>query len=125
MDAHDVKKEVRRYITIFIVLMMLTVVTVLVSYLKVPLWVAICIALIIATFKGSLVACYFMHLISERKVIYLIMGMTVIFFLSVLLLPFAEHHSVPQGTVNLNLTYKPVVLDQEHHAPESHAEGQH
>ena len=39
---------------------------------------AIAVALFIATIKGSLVACYFMHLISEKKLIYVVLGITTI-----------------------------------------------
>ena len=34
-------------------------------------------ALFVATIKGSLVACYFMHLISEKKLIYAVLVVTV------------------------------------------------
>ena len=44
-------------------------------------------ALIIATIKGSLVACYFMHLISEKKLILWVMLLTVSFFIVLLLVP--------------------------------------
>ena len=44
-------------------------------------------ALLIASVKGSLVACFFMHLIDERKLIYAVLAFTVFFFLAVLLLP--------------------------------------
>ena len=41
---------------------------------------AIAIALFIASVKAFLVAGYFMHLISERKMIYIILAFTVFFF---------------------------------------------
>ena len=44
-------------------------------------------ALIVAAIKGSLVACYFMHLISEKKVIYGVLVLTALFFFALLLLP--------------------------------------
>ena len=37
---------------------------------------AIAVALFVATIKGSLVACYFMHLISEKKLIYAVLALT-------------------------------------------------
>jgi cytochrome c oxidase subunit 4 len=66
----------------------LTLVTVSVSYLHLPVHMAIVVALLIATIKGSLVACYFMHLISEKKLIYTVLGLTVFMFLVLLLVPF-------------------------------------
>ena len=49
--------------------------------------VALGLALLVATIKGSLVACYFMHLLSERKLIYAVLLITVAFFMVLLFLP--------------------------------------
>ena len=88
-DAHaeDVRKHVRIYITVFAALAVLTVVTVAASYLHLPIAMAVALALVIATIKGSLVACYFMHLIGERKMIYATLGLTVVFFVVLMFLP--------------------------------------
>jgi len=86
-DHVDLKKHVRVYMLVFGSLMVLTLVTVGVRYLDLPVVPAIMIALAIAMVKGSLVACYFMHLISERKLILIIMAATVFFFFGVLLGP--------------------------------------
>jgi caa(3)-type oxidase subunit IV len=64
--AQDIDKHVRTYIIVFVSLMVLTVITVAVAFLKMPVWMGIAVALFIATIKGTLVACYFMHLISEN-----------------------------------------------------------
>lgn len=86
-DHTDIDKHVRAYVLVFVALMVLTIVTVAVSYLDLSTGPAVALALLIATVKGSLVACYFMHLISERKLIYTVLIFTVIFFLAVLLGP--------------------------------------
>jgi cytochrome c oxidase subunit 4 len=89
-DAHtaeDLKKHVRAYILVFVSLMALTLITVAVSYLHLPVHQAIAVALVIASVKGSLVACYFMHLISEKKLILYVMMLTVAFFIVLLLVP--------------------------------------
>ncbi|HKQ98289.1 MAG TPA: cytochrome C oxidase subunit IV family protein [Candidatus Polarisedimenticolia bacterium] len=83
----DIDKHVRIYITVFVTLMVLTLVTVAVSYLHLPLHLAVAVALLIATIKGSLVACYFMHLISEKKLIYSVLAITVFMFIVLLLVP--------------------------------------
>ena len=62
--AVDIDRHVRVYITVFVVLMVLTIITVAISYLHLPVAAAVSVALLVATVKGSLVACYFMHLIS-------------------------------------------------------------
>lgn len=83
----DVKKHVRTYLMVFAALAFLTVVTVAVSYLDLSVVPAVTLALVIATVKGSLVACYFMHLISEKRLIYWILIFTAIFFIGLLLFP--------------------------------------
>lgn len=85
--TEDIKKHVKVYIIVFASLMILTVVTVAVSYLHLSTAAAVTVALLIATIKGSLVACYFMHLISEKKFIYGALILTVIFFVALMLLP--------------------------------------
>lgn len=85
--AADIDKHVRTYIIVFVSLMFLTVVTVLVARLHLPAPAAIALALAIASVKGGLVACYFMHLISEKKLIYCVLGITVSCFIPVLVIP--------------------------------------
>ena len=50
------------------------------------------LALLVASIKGSLVACYFMHLISEKKLIYAVLALTVAFFIVLLFLPILTVH---------------------------------
>ena len=90
--AVDIDKHVRVYITVFVALMVLTIVTVAVSRFHFPVPIAVTIALIVATIKGSLVACYFMHLISEKKLIYAVLGLTAAFFVALLALPVLTVH---------------------------------
>src|SRR4026209_163554 len=85
--AADIDRHVRVYITVFVALMALTIVTVAISYLHLPLAMAVTAALLVATVKGSLVACYFMHLISEKKLIHAVLLLTVVFFVALLALP--------------------------------------
>ena len=89
--AADIDRHVRIYVTVFVALMALTIITVGISYLHLPVPMAVTVALLVATVKGSLVACYFMHLISERRLIFAVMGLTVTFFFVVLLLPVLSH----------------------------------
>jgi cytochrome c oxidase subunit 4 len=85
--AADIDRHVRIYITVFVALMVLTIVTVAIAELHLPVHIAISIALLVATIKGSLVACYFMHLISEKKLIYAVLVLTAAFFIALLALP--------------------------------------
>ena len=85
--AVDIDKHVRVYITVFVALMALTIVTVTVSRFHLPVPIAVTVALIVATIKGGLVACYFMHLISEKKLIYAVLALTAFFFAALMALP--------------------------------------
>jgi cytochrome c oxidase subunit 4 len=85
--AADIDRHVRIYITVFVSLMALTIVTVAISRFHLPVPIAVAVALLVATIKGSLVACYFMHLISEKKLIFAVLALTVVFFIALLALP--------------------------------------
>ncbi len=90
--AVDIDRHVRVYITVFVALMVLTLVTVGVSRFQLPVPMAVTVALVVATVKGSLVACYFMHLISEKKLIYAVLALTVVFFVVLMVLPILSYH---------------------------------
>ena len=90
--AADIDRHVRVYITVFVALMALTIVTVAISYLHLPVAMAVTVALLVAIVKGALVACYFMHLISEKKLIYAVLALTVAFFIALLALPVLTVH---------------------------------
>ena len=85
MSDHNVASHethsVRGYIFVFIALLAGTVLTVWASFIQFPsAEINIAVALTIATVKAFLVVAYFMHLISERKMIFLVMGFTAFFF---------------------------------------------
>jgi cytochrome c oxidase subunit 4 len=83
----EVKKYVRTCLIVFSTLMVLTIVTVAISYLHLPTPAAIGVGLLVATVKASLVALFFMHLISERHAIYYLLGLTAGFFALLMYLP--------------------------------------
>jgi cytochrome c oxidase subunit 4 len=91
--AADIDRHVRIYVSVFVALMVLTIVTVVVSRFHFPIAIAVSVALLVATIKGSLVACYFMHLISEKKLIYAVLVLTAVFFAALLALPVVTHHN--------------------------------
>jgi cytochrome c oxidase subunit 4 len=84
MSNHDVTSDahsVRGYLFVFIALLAGTVLTVWASFIHFGSQeINIVVALTIATVKAFLVVAYFMHLISERKMIYCVMGFTAFFF---------------------------------------------
>ncbi len=85
--AADIDRHVRVYITVFVALMALTIITVAISRFHLPVRIAVTVAMLVAIIKGSLVACYFMHLISEKKLIYAVLLLTGAFFVALLALP--------------------------------------
>ena len=89
--AEDIDRHVRIYITVFVALLVLTLGTVAVARLHLPIAMAVALALFVATIKGTLVACYFMHLVSEKKLIYAILALTAAFFVALLVLPAVTH----------------------------------
>jgi len=86
-DPAEVKKSVRSYITVFVMLMVFTVVTVAAASFHFAVPLAITIALVIATMKGSMVAGVFMHLSHEKQLIYGALLLTFMFFVMLLFLP--------------------------------------
>ena len=87
-SAEEVRKHVKVYLTVFAALSVLTIVTVGVSYLHIrSVAMTILIALFIAAIKGSLVAGYFMHLVSEKQIIFWVLALTVVFFIVLMMLP--------------------------------------
>jgi caa(3)-type oxidase subunit IV len=92
--------HVRRYLFVFYALLFGTLITVGASFIP---WgnreINIAVALFIAIGKASLVACYFMHLISERKMIYGIMGFTAFFFMGLMFLVLYSFADFPRHTV--------------------------
>ena len=85
--AAEIDRQVHGYMVVFVALIALTAITVGVSYLHLEVHNAVMVALAIAIFKASLVALFFMHLISERQVIFVILAFTVAFFVVLMLLP--------------------------------------
>ena len=79
--------HVRRYLYVFYALLFGTLITVGASFIPFGHHsVNIAVALVIACGKAFLVAGYFMHLISERKMIYGIMAFTAFFFIGLMFL---------------------------------------
>jgi cytochrome c oxidase subunit 4 len=89
-DEHsmeDVRKHVRTYLIVGVALMCGTVMTVWASLIHFDSReMNIALALLIASTKGFLVAGFFMHLISEKKMIYSVLAFTVFFFIALMFL---------------------------------------
>jgi cytochrome c oxidase subunit IV len=86
-DPESIRKSVRGYIKVFVALMAFTIITVAASRLHFGVPIAITVALIIASIKGSMVASVFMHLSYERKWIYGALILTGLGFLILMSIP--------------------------------------
>ncbi len=86
-EAARVREHLRVYVMVFVALAVLTVVTVALSYLHLPTALAITVAMVVATVKASLVAGYFMHLLSEEKVIIWLLVLCAAFLVFLFALP--------------------------------------
>ena len=78
---------IRQYILIGAELLVFTGITVGANQFHFTVPIAITVALIIATMKGSMVAAVFMHLSHERKWIYGALLLTVAFFIVLMSIP--------------------------------------
>ena len=86
-EAEHVRQHVRVYLMVFAALGVLTIVTVGISYLDLSTGYAIAIAVVVASVKASLVAAYFMHLVSEEKVIYYLLLLCAAFLIVLMFVP--------------------------------------
>ena len=92
--------HVRHYLYIFYALLFGTLITVGASYIPFGNHAFnIAVALFIACSKAFLVAGYFMHLISERKMIYGLLAFTAFFFLGLVVLTVCSFADFPRMTV--------------------------
>ena len=86
-DPEAIRKSIRTYGIIGGLLLVFTAITVAVNQVHLAVPLAITVALIIATMKGSMVASVFMHLSHERKWIYGALMLTVVFFVVLSFVP--------------------------------------
>jgi caa(3)-type oxidase subunit IV len=86
-SADDVKKSVRRYLTVGALLFMFTAITVAANQVHLAIPAAITVALIIAIIKGSMVASVFMHLSAEKRWIYGALILTLVGFIVLMSVP--------------------------------------
>lgn len=107
-DPESIAKEKRRYLIVFGMLGLLTILTVAAAeMLHLPPMETILVALAIALVKGSLVAAVFMHLLSERKLIYAVLVLTIFFFGVMIWAPWHHRNNAKETWPNYDHTNKP------------------
>jgi cytochrome c oxidase subunit 4 len=112
--SHDISKHIKIYVSVFVALLLGTVLTVAMYYQHFDsVAVTVTIALFIATVKASLVAGFFMHLISEKKAVYAILLATVFFFAGMMYLTVWARGEMPKGTTYVGKVSQPGVATAE------------
>ena len=86
----DIQKEIKKHLVIYLLLLLLTAVNFFLSRMHLSAVQTLIGVLSIALLQGSLVACYFMHLMSEKKIIHFVLLLTIIFFGVLLSLPILQ-----------------------------------
>jgi cytochrome c oxidase subunit 4 len=100
-DAHDVSKHIKAYLFIGGLLLVFTGITVWLSYVDFGSQKAnIVVAMIVATFKASLVAAIFMHLKGEKATIWRFLIMTAFFAAGLFFLTYLHWADPIFGTHN-------------------------
>jgi len=100
-DPVAFRKHIRIYLGVFVALLAATLLTVAISYVHFGHAGNIAVALVIAALKAALVAGFFMHLLSEKKSIYTVLGFTAFFFLGLLVLTVWSMQDHPELTASL------------------------
>jgi len=99
---NDMNHHIKVYRKVFIGLLIFTVLTVGASYFDFSyVWLGVAVGLCIAFIKGYLVAANFMHLNNEKSFIYLILSMTVVFFIVLFFMPTLWHNDLIQSPDNI------------------------
>jgi|ERR1051326_371330 cytochrome c oxidase subunit 4 len=109
-DPESIKKSVRLYFMIGAALFVCTGITVAVNQIHLAIPLAITVALIIASIKGSMVASVFMHLSNEKKWIYGALLLTLAFFIVLMSVPMftvGDSIGTPTGAANASHAQPP------------------
>lgn len=89
--------HIRKYWLVFAALVVGTIITVAAYFVHLPtVFLTVLVALLIASTKASLVAGWFMHLVAEQKMIYVILGFTFFFFLGMMFLTLWSFSDIPR-----------------------------
>jgi cytochrome c oxidase subunit 4 len=97
----DTTKHMKSYIGVFAALFVCTILTVAVSTIDLGRMNNVVIALLIASFKASLVAMIFMHLKWESSsIIWITLALCALLFVVLMLLPVLTANGFPASTVH-------------------------
>lgn len=92
-DAHDIASHINKYLLIGATLVVFTIITVAISFIDFGGHNNMLVGMAVATFKASLVALIFMHLNSERPLIYKVLIFTTVFAIVLFVLFVFSHET--------------------------------
>lgn len=101
-DVHEVPKMVTAYKKLFILLVSITALGMLLSVLHMPIALTIVLALTIILIKGKVVYDAFKHLLVGKNILLLVFGLTIFFFLILIVLPLLNHQNHIVGTEDIS-----------------------
>lgn len=118
-DAHDVSKMVGIYKKLFILLVAITALGIVLSALHMPWIVTLTIALGIIALKSKIVFDAFKGLLVGKNILIVVIGLTLTFFLALVILPLLNHSDYIKGTQDLS---KEIQAEQAHAPSKGHGE---
>ncbi len=98
----NIQKEIKKHITIYILLLILTVINFSLSRMHLSAVETLSGVLSIALIQGSMVVCYFMHLLSEKKMIHFVLILTIILAAGLLFLPILQFIGRLHGSAHVS-----------------------
>jgi len=97
--AVDFRTYLRRCLYVFVAVLCTTSLMICASYLPHYSWaVKVALILAVACVNAFIVAGFLMHLLSEKKMIYTLLGFTAFFFAGLMGLTIYAMHDMPTGT---------------------------
>ena len=98
-QATNLKSYVRRCALVFVAVLCTTSLMITASFANLGGWpVKVAAILAIAAVNAVIVAGFLMHLLSEKRTIYIVLGFTVFFFAGLMGLTIWAMHDMPTGT---------------------------
>ena len=116
--TQNIQEEKKQYWVIFIALVVLNIFVVMTRHIPIIFWAGVLTAF-------SIVLMLFMHLKTEKKLIHIIIFVTVLpNLIGLITLIIFSNYSVPEGTRYLNFEHPPKSMATGHHEQPEHQEAQ-
>ncbi len=115
MSHQNTTETINLYKKLFLILVIITGVGIGITFLHIPPVIAIGLALAIIVVKSGIVYKTFKPLLNGKYSLIILFGLTIIFFIALLLLPAFNANNHLTGTVDISKQYALENPPQEHH----------